>query len=291
MMYRCLIASLSVLALALPACAEPAAGFWDPALSSATEADWRPVDPERLLVVETTKGRILIEAFPEAAPRHVAQFIAIVRSGDFDGTSFHRVIDGFMAQGGDIFALKGRGSGLPDLQGEFTFRRDVAALPLQASIGSADDAKHGFINGFPLQTQASFFAEMSADGRVESFIPHCPGIVSTARTDDPNSANSQFFLMRGTAAHLDRKYTAWGRVVDGLDVVFAIKSGALSENGAVRDPDILVSARLAADIPAPERPVVEVLDTASATVSALMSGVKESTHICELPAVPARVRR
>lgn len=135
MSLRTVVATLWLVGLILPACAEAQLqDSWGGLSYGATlpESDsetWRQVDPAHLLVFETNKGRILIEAFPEVAPRHYEQFAAIIRSGDFDGTHFHRVIDGFMAQGGDIFALKGRESGLPDIPGEFTFRRDVSSLP------------------------------------------------------------------------------------------------------------------------------------------------------------------
>ena len=260
------------------------------AAAKADPANWRQVDPENLFIFETTKGRILIEAFPEIAPKHYKQFAAIIRSGDYDGTSFHRVIDDFMAQGGDIFALKGRESGLPDIEGEFTFRRDPAAMPLEATIGPEDTAKFGYIKGFPIGTQASFFAEMSVDGMVESYMPHCKGITSTARTDDPNSANSQFFLMRGQAEHLDRKYTAWGRVVVGEDVVKAIKHGPDARDGHVDNPDILTSAKVAADLPEGERPDVWVERTDGPVFRAEMAD-KDDIDVCSLPSVPAVVER
>ncbi|MEZ6001800.1 peptidylprolyl isomerase [Hyphomonas sp.] len=256
--------------------------------AKADPANWRQVDPENLFIFQTTKGRILIEAFPEVAPHHYQQFAAIIRSGDYDGTGFHRVIDDFMAQGGDIFALKGRDSGLPDIEGEFTFRRDPAAMPLEATIGPEDTAKFGYIKGFPIGTQASFFAEMSVDGMVESYIPHCKGITSTARTDDPNSANAQFFLMRGQAEHLDRKYTAWGRVVAGEDVVKAIKHGLEARDGYVDNPDILTSAKVAADLPEAERPEVWVERTDGPIFLAEMAD-KDDIDVCSLPSVPAVV--
>lgn len=252
--------------------------------AKADAAHWRAVDPERLFVFETSKGRILIEAFPEVAPKHVAQFTAIIRSGDFDGTSFHRVIDDFMAQGGDIYALKGRESGLPDIEGEFTFRRDPTKLPLDAAIGPEDSAKYGYINGYPINTQASFLAEMSKDGLVESYIPHCRGVVSTARTDDPNSANSQFFLMREHSPHLDRKYTAWGRVVAGEDVVLALKPGPSGANGIVQNPDILLSAKVAADIPAATRPKAWVMRTDTEAFKTALDAQGE-VDVCTLSSV------
>ncbi|MEQ9434481.1 peptidylprolyl isomerase [Hyphomonas sp.] len=258
----------------------------------AAEADtenWRRVDAERLFIFQTNKGRILIEAFPEVAPKHYAQFAALIRSGDMDGTSFHRVINGFMAQGGDIYALKGRESGLPDIPGEFTFRRNPAEMPLDAGIGPVDSAKNGYVNGFPMATQASFFAEMSVDGLVESWIPHCRGVVSTARTADPNSANSQFFLMRDTSPHLDKEYTAWGRVVEGEDVVLALKAGSEALNGEVALPDILMSAKVAADLPEGERPNVWVTRTDGPVFTAQLADVGEDVGVCDLPSVPSVV--
>ncbi|WP_375209622.1 peptidylprolyl isomerase [Hyphomonas jannaschiana] len=291
--FASLALAASAMALSFAASAEDAAEAAPPAGMTLAQAkadpdNWRPVDPENLFIFDTTKGRVLIEAFPEIAPKHYEQFSTIIRSGDFDGTSFHRVIDDFMAQGGDIFALKGRDSGLPDLEGEFTFRRDPAAMPLEATIGPEDTAKFGYIKGFPIGTQASFFAEMSVDGMVESYIPHCKGMVSTARTDDPNSANSQFFLMRGQAEHLDRKYTAWGRVVVGEDVVMAIKHGPDARDGHVDNPDILKSAKVAADLPEGERPEVWVERTDGPLFLAEMAD-KDDIDVCSLPSVPAVV--
>ena len=289
MRFKGVLAASAALALILPACAEAAGKAWSfEAVENPAEAPetWRAVDPERLIIFDTNKGRILIEAFPEVAPAHFEHFTTIIRSNDYDGTSFHRVMEGFMAQGGDIFALHGRDSGLPSVPGEFTFKRDVTTMPLEAPLGEADTARAGFVNGFPLQTQASFFAEMSVDGLVESYIPHCSGIVSTARTDDPNSANGQFFLMRDHSSHLDRKYTAWGRVIAGQDVVMALKVGQNPVSGVVTDPDILESARIAADLPEEERPAAYVLRTDTDEFRAEVEALGEP-NICTLAAVPA----
>jgi len=288
MKIRGFAAAVALAGLLLPACADPVDGAWSFEVPEdvAASPDWRPVDPERLFIFDTNKGRILIEAFPEVAPNHVAHFAAITRSGDYDGTSFHRVIDDFMAQGGDIFALKGRESGQPNVKGEFTFRRDVAKMPLEATIGPEDSAKHGYYHGVPIQTQPSFFAEMSVDGLVESSIPHCASIVSTARTSDPDSANGQFFLMRGYSPHLDRLYSSWGRVIDGQDVVMSIKTGSQQNNGSVTDPDILESARIAADLPEAERPKAYVLRTDTDSFRAALEA-KGEVNICELSPIPA----
>lgn len=246
--------------------------------------NWRAVAPERLMVFETTKGRVLIETFPEIAPRHVAQFTAIVRSGDYAGTAFHRVIDGFMSQGGDVFALHGRTSGLPNIEAEFTFRRDPAELVFDM-IGNPDQSLDGYYKGLPVRTQSSWLAELSADGLVESYVPHCQGVVSTARLgNDINSANSQFFLMRAHSPHLDKQYSPWGRILDGQEVVLSMKTG----DPQVRNPDVLNKALMVADMPEAERPRVWVQKTDGPEFQAQVADLKD-THVCDLPAIAAKV--
>jgi len=198
------------------------------------------------------------------------------------------VIDDFMAQGGDVYAKMGKDPGWPSIPGEFTFRRDVAAMPLEAVIGPEDTGKMGYLRGFPILTQPSFFAEMSADGRVSASIPHCQGILSTARTDNPNSADTQFFLMREHSPHLDKQYTSWGRVVAGQAVVQALKKGAPG-SGTVEDPDLLISIRIAADMPEAARPRAWVLRTDTAAFASELAGRGE-VDVCALPAIPAIVR-
>lgn len=284
-----LVAALAAFSLSLPAFSVANAESASEAtvIDTSDTENWREVDPENLIAFQTTKGAILIEMFPDVAPAHATQFRALVRSGDYDGTAFHRVIDDFMAQGGDIFALHGRESGLPDIPGEFTFRRDPADMPLDP-VGDPELATMGYVNGFPIMGQAAWLAEMSRDGMVQSHIPHCPGIVSTARTSDPNSANSQFFLMRGRADHLDRQYTAWGRIVEGLDVVLSIKTGEPPAN-----PDILQRARMVADMPMAEQPRVWVMRTDGPEFESVLAAAAEANveDICDLPPVPAVVAR
>ncbi len=304
---KAILLATAALGLALAACAEaapsqPAAPEAAPSAPAAPvvtgpsaeqvaadSANWRAVDPANLIVFETTKGRILIETFPEAAPAHVAQFTKIIRDRALDGTVFHRVIDSFMAQGGDIEMKTGGKSPYPDMKGEFVFRRNPANAPLEAFMGVEDSASAGYIKGFPIRTQAAFLGEMSKDGMVETYIPHCPGTVSTARTADPNSANSQFFLMRQHSPHLDRGYTAWGRVISGLDVVRKIKHGTDESNGEVSTPDILVSARMAGDLVGAAQPKAWVARTDTAAFKASVVD-KADMEICELAPVQAVVK-
>lgn len=279
-----------LLGLAMPACGETAAKAWTigAGVETPDDANWRAVDPANLLVFETTKGRVLVEAFPDMAPKHFAQFTKIIQSGDLDGTTFHRVIDDFMAQGGDVWAKKGEDPGWPGIPGEFTIRRDVTKMPLDVVIGPGDTGKMGYLKGFPMLTQPAFFAEMSADGFVGTSIPHCRGVLSTARTDDPNSADTQFFLMREHSPHLDKMYTSWGRVIAGQDVVKALKKGAPG-SGSVTDPDLLTSVKIAADMPEAKRPKAWVLRTDTEAFAAELS-TKGEVDVCDLPPIPAIVK-
>lgn len=248
---------------------------------------WRAVDPENLIIFDTTKGEIVIELLPAVSQRHSDQFKAYTKAGHYDGTPFHRVIKGFMAQGGDVEQTHGAEAMLQPMEGEFIFKRTPSEMPLDA-IGPADSAVGGFYNGFPIETQAQFLAELTADGTVESFIPHCKGVVSTARTDDPNSGNAQFFLMTGRAKHLDEGYTAKGRVLIGQDVVERIKLGPEPNGFPITVPDVLRKAVLASDMPEAEQPKVWVQKTNSENWAAKLAAADQlGNHICDLPPVPA----
>jgi peptidylprolyl isomerase len=155
------------------------------------------------LVIEVagaTTGTIVIDLLPEVAPRHVEQLVALAKEGAYDGVVFHRVIDGFMAQTGDVSMGK-RG----------------ADLSMAGTGGSS---------------RPDLPAEFSS-------IPFDRGTVGMARAQDPNSANSQFFMMFAPSPNLDGQYTVVGQVVQGLDVLDAIKKGDSAANGAVRDPDYM----------------------------------------------------
>ena len=152
-------------------------------------------------------GEVEIEFYSDIAPNHVKRFKDLANKGRYDGVVFHRVIDGFMAQSGDVkfgnsnskeFNLSMAGTGgseLPDLKAEF------------------------------------------------SDIPHERGVLSAARSADPNSANSQFFICFQSAPHLDRQYSVFGKVIKGMEFVDNIKKGQ-GPNGSVKDPDKIISLKL-----------------------------------------------
>ena len=266
-------------------------------VQAAPEA-WREVDPENLVVFETTKGRIVIELLPEIAPLHVTQFKAYVRGGHYDDTPFHRVIRNFMAQGGDIEQRHGAEVLLEPTPKEFTFRRDPAAMVIDP-IGPADSAKGGLYNGFPIETQAQFMADTmwSKDSKVESWMPHCKGVLSTARYGEgpgvskelaENSGNAQFFLISGDGRHLDKQYTPKGRVLEGLDVVQSIKLGPPGDGYPIDNPDVLQTARLAADLPDSDRITAYVQRTNTQDWADRFAAADQlGSDVCSLSPVPA----
>jgi len=152
-------------------------------------------DKENTLIMETTKGRVVIQLLPDVAPQHVARIKELAREKFYDGVVFHRVIEGFMAQGGDPTGTGMGGSKKPNLPAEF------------------------------------------------SNVPHVRGTASMARSQNPNSANSQFFICFDDAPFLNRQYTVWGQVIDGMNNVDKIKRGE-----PVKDPDSIVTMRVAADV-------------------------------------------
>ncbi len=152
-------------------------------------------DLENTLYMELPYGRVVIELLPKLAPQHVARIKELTREGFYDNVAFHRVIEGFMAQGGDPTGTGTGGSKKPDLKSEF------------------------------------------------SKEPHVRGICSMARTNNPHSANSQFFICLDDATFLDNQYTVWGRVTEGMEFVDKIKRGE-----PVPKPDKIKTMKVAADV-------------------------------------------
>jgi peptidylprolyl isomerase len=280
MIRTALLAAAAIVALAAPAAAQA------PAAAPAA-ADWRTPDAENLLVIDTNKGRIIVEMMPEAAPAHVQRVKELTRAGFYDGRTFFRVIDEFMAQTGDPQDQGTGGSDGPDLVQEFQFRIGGDGSFVQAAAESANQT--GFIKSLPVRTQNPMLMAMTADGKISAWPLFCPGVAAMARGAGEDSANSQFFLMRQNYPSLERRYTGWGRVVSGLDVVRAIKVGE-----PVTPPqDKMDKVRLLADIPASERPAVRVVDTTSPWFKAQIEKTKAQSgtnfSVCEIN-IPSEVK-
>ena len=152
-------------------------------------------DPENILIMDTTQGKVVIALRPDLAPKHVERIKQLAREGFYDGIVFHRVIEGFMAQTGCPKGTGTGGSKYPNLPAEFNAEK------------------------------------------------HVRGVCSMARSQNPNSANSQFFICFDDATFLDKQYTAWGKVIEGMDNVDKIKRGE-----PVANPDKIKSLKVAADV-------------------------------------------
>ena len=164
-------------------------------------------DPENTIIMDTTKGKVVIQLLPDLAPGHVARIKELAREGAYDGVVFHRVIEDFMAQTGDVKFGKTGGK-------DFN--------PARAGMGGSDkpDLKAEFSN-----------------------MSHVRGTCSMARSQNPNSANSQFFICFTDAPWLNRQYSVWGQVIEGMDNIDKIERGE-----PVRNPDTITSMKVAADV-------------------------------------------
>ena len=167
----------------------------------ATSIQPPALDPQNTVYLDIPSGRVVIRLRPDLAPKHVERVKQLCRDGFYDGTPFHRVIEGFMAQGGDPTGTGEGGSKYPNLPAEFS-------------------------------TSAHFLR----------------GTVGAARSQDPDSANSQFFIMFAPGPSLDGNYTIWGNVVSGMENVDKIKRGSADDNGKVDAPDKIIHMRVAADV-------------------------------------------
>jgi peptidylprolyl isomerase len=250
-------------------------------------AVWRALDPENTLYIDTSHGRIVIEMYPEIAPQHVQRIKTLARARFYDNLTFHRVIDGFMAQGGDPLGTGEGASQLPDVPGEFLFRRGAEMPFVEAAMQGG--ARLGFYKSLPVETQPDTQMAVTRDGRVSAWALHCAGVASMARADDPNSANSQFFLMRDAYPSLNKRYTIWGRVVHGLDIVRQLAPGEPPPN-----PDRMVQVRIAADLPESERAPLYLMRTDSRDFRNLINDARNDRgadfSVCDVQ-VPARVPR
>ena len=264
-----------VLAAGLSVFAPFASAQTTQAAPAPAASDWRAIAPENLLVIDTAKGRILVELEARAAPRHIERIRTLADQGFYDGLKFHRVIPGFMAQTGDPQGTGEGGSDLPDLASEFGFRRgrDAGFAQIQ---GGAVTGVVGLVGSLPVVTQPDAQMMITADFKVDAAGLFCPGVAGMARSGSPNSANSQFFLMTGNNPNLNGVYTAFGRVVSGLDVVGRLNAGNEANNGAVADPDVMTRVRTAAALPEGQRPTVRVLDARSAAFQAQAEQLRAS---------------
>jgi peptidylprolyl isomerase len=255
--------------------------------AAKAEPDWRPLDPENTLVVETTKGRIVVAMRPEFAPQAVERVKRLAREGVYDGLLFHRVIEGFVDQTGNPNNKDGGTSAYPNLPPEFSFRLATDAQPV--IVVRRSDGVEGFLGASPFAGVSAAEQALGSDHRLRAWGAYCAGTAGMGRQAAIDTANSEIFFMRAPARRLDHDYAVWGQVVHGLDVVRAINVGE-----PPKDPDRMVKVRVAADLPAAERPKLEVLNPQGAAFRTRLSKIKAekgaAMTVCDL-AMQSRVTR
>ncbi|MFL5294887.1 MAG: peptidylprolyl isomerase [Phenylobacterium sp.] len=235
--------------------------------ATGAEPDWRPLDPAETLVIETTKGRIVVEMAPAFAPKAVERVKRLAREGVYDGLLFHRVIEGFVDQNGNPNNRDGGTSAYPDLPAEFSFRVPAGAQPSIAV--RRGDGVEGFLGSVPFAGVGAAEQALGADHRLRAWGAYCDGVAGMGRQAGVDTANSEIFFMRAPARRLDHDYAVWGRVVEGLDVVRAINVGE-----PPKDPDRMLKVRLAADLPAAERPKLTVENERGAAFRARLAAIR-----------------
>ena len=253
-----------------------------------TASEWRTVAPENLMVIDTSQGRVLVELEPRAAPNHIERIRTLTSRGFYDGLKFHRVIPNFMAQTGDPQGTGAGGSDLPNLKGEFSFRRGRDSGFV--AVENSGPGLRGVMGSLPVATQPDAQMFVTSDLKVDASGLFCPGVAGMARAGSPDSANSQFFLMTGQNDNLNGGYTTFGRVVQGLEVVKALKAGTDAEDGKVADPDVMTRVQMASALPEGQRPTVRVAVPGSAPFNAAVEAARSARgaqfSICDvLPVV------
>jgi peptidylprolyl isomerase len=235
---------------------------------------WRDVNPENLVLIDVKYGQIVIELSPWSAPAHVARLKALVRAHFYDGLSFYRVIDGFVAQAGigeGTAATAARPitpavrAAWPPLKREFdvAIDRQIVFTPLGSPDLFAPEVGH--IDGFPAGRDA-------AEKRL--WMVNCYGTVGFARDNEPDTATTEFYIIIGQVPHrLDRNLSMVGRVIDGMQYVQKLERGDPNvESGVIQEAgraDTITRATVAADLPAAQRPHYQVIRTDSAAYAAM----------------------
>jgi peptidylprolyl isomerase len=263
---RPIVAALALLPTsALPAQESPAAPSPSEVIVAAGAEEWRRPSPEETLYIELEGGRVVVELAPDFAPRHVAQMKALAREGFYDGLEFYRVVEGFVAQGGDLEGEREVKTTRRTVPAELDrpWSATLAYTPLGAADGYAPEV--GYVAGFPVGRDPEA-------GR--AWMVHCPGAVAMARDVDPDSGGTEFYVVLGHAPrYLDRNLSVFGRVLAGQDLLQKLNRGAPGL-GMIEDPadrGRIVGVRVAADLPTEERTELEVMRTETPSFRALIA--------------------
>lgn len=270
------------------ACADPIEGAKSSAeiLAASAAQDWRTLDPENTLYIETEKGRVVVALSSKLAQKTVAHVKALARARFYDGLSFYRVIDGFVAQGGDALGEKGE---QPTIAAEFDepAPKDLPFDRLKDKDGYAPEV--GFVESLP--------AGMDPKTK-RVWLLHCTGAIALGRENGRDTQSTEFYITLQPQRYLDRNLNVFGRVVQGMEFIQALRRVSPPEKKGDDLGDKIVSIRVAADVPEAERTHLEILDSARPVFSAYAQSRRNRPEaffyyrpdyldICQLP-VPVR---
>ncbi len=263
-------------------------------LRISSPTDWTDLDPENTLYLDVPDGRIVVALSPYLAPNHTAQIRLLAREGYFDGLTFYRVIEGFVAQAGASGEERSLGSTKDSLMAEFDelMPRDLDFTRLGNIDGYSDQA--GFVDGLPA-------ARDQKEGRI--WLAHCAGSLAFARGTSANSASATIYFTLQPQRYLDRNLTVIGRIIWGMEYLQSIKrasptSGGVIENTSERTP--ILSMRVAADLDPKERLDLEIFDTNSRLFTELLESRRNRPEdfffyrpnyvdLCQMP-IPVRLK-
>ncbi|GJM11410.1 MAG: peptidyl-prolyl cis-trans isomerase [Lysobacteraceae bacterium] len=262
--------------------------------SQASDSQWRDVDASKLIYIDTPDGRVVVELNDRFAEQTVAHFKQLVQDGFYDGLTFYRVIDGFVAQAGDGSDISDEiGAEREPLIAEFErpWNADWPWMPVQAPDMFA--AETGFMDGFPV----------ARDGDA-SWLVHCPGTFAMARGNAADSGYSDFYIVIGQAPrYLDRNLTVFGRVIDGMAVVQQVLRGPVDKGGVIESPSqrtAISQVKLASDLLDEERIDYQVINTHHADFEKMLHDRRERANewflfkpppVLDVCQVPVAVRR
>lgn len=228
-------------------------------IAESAPEDWRALDPENLLVIELERGRVVVALSEKLAQNHVSQMKALAREGFYDGLSFYRVIDSFVAQGGDVFETREIKTAKKNLTAMFDqpLTAEMGFAPIKDVDGYA--AQVGFIDGQPAGAD---------EAGTTVWGLHCAGAMAMARENEKDTGGTEFYITLQPQRYLDRNLTVFGNVVDGMEHLQALRRVAPAQTPEDDLGETILSIRVGVDLPESERPALEMLRTNSATFSA-----------------------
>lgn len=248
------------------------------------EETWRILDPENTLIIESSKGRLILEMRPDMAPKSVERVKFLAREKIYDGLQFHRVIASFLAQTGNPNNRDDGRTSYPNIAPEMIFKQKLNSGEIVASNSS--DSASGFLGSVPFQSTPITDVIKNTAGSLRAWGAHCPGVAAMGRNEESrHSSNSEMYFMLDSARRLDHDYIVFGRIVIGMDVLKNITIGEPPTT-----PDIMNSVRVLGDIPIAERPKISVM--AGTSLSAMIDRIRQQKGadftVCDV-VIPAKL--